>query len=659
MPRRFAAAAVALTLGVTWIATGTTSAAGAAASNATYVHACSEEQPAGFARCDMLYRPATTTAQAQPNVTAPQGYGPADLQAAYNLNPKAGLGRIVAVVDAGDLPYAESALATYRSTFGLPPCTTANGCFLKVNQDGDPAHLPTPQVGWDLEIMLDLDMVSAACPNCAIVLVEADDSGVDNLATAAATGASYAEVVSNSYSATEDASETGLDGSYSVPGVIYTASSGDVGFGPQYPAASPSVVAVGGTSLTRDSSTRGWHEEAWDGGGSGCSGFEPKPAWQSDSGCTKRTEVDISAVSDPNTGVAVYGPFPSCSPHSACWGVAGGTSAAAPLIAGAYMVAAGTPVNRAGQLAYARSSMFNDITDGQNGPCGTYLCMAGAGYDGPTGLGTPNDPRGLRSVAGVAEFDAAGHTQISVWRPSNYKWWVRGSTQYPIAYGTKGDIPVPADYFGDTFTDPAMYRPSNNTWYILNLPAHHIQYGTNGDIPVPADYDGDGAAEIALFRPSNHTWYIRNLFTGKRTPVVLGSANDTPVPGDYNGDGKAEVASYTPSTSTWHINGQSDVVFGQQGDVPVPGDYDGDGKVDIAVFRPSTDEWLVQGMPTFVFGSSGDIPEPGDYDGDGTTDAAVRFAASGGWAIRNQPSATWGRNTDIPLVLPYAINRTR
>lgn len=321
---------------------------------------------------------------------APSGYGPGDLQAAYNLpSATAGSGRTVAIVDAYDLPTAQNDLNTYRAQYGLPPCGA--GCFTKVNQNGGSTP-PAANAGWGQEISLDLDMVSAACPNCKILLVEASSSSVINLGTAVNTAVAMGAVaVSNSYGGPESSSETNWDASYfHHPGVAITASSGDNGYGVHYPAASQYVTAVGGTSLTGTSTPRGYAEGAWSGAGSGCSAYEQKPSWQHDNGCARRTVADVAAVADPSTGVAVFDSTPSNGQSG--WMVFGGTSVAAPLVAAAYALAGPQVVGSSPAFfPYANPTGLYDISSGSNGSCGgTYLCTSIAGYDGPTGLGTPH-----------------------------------------------------------------------------------------------------------------------------------------------------------------------------------------------------------------------------------------------------------------------------
>ncbi len=251
----------------------------------------------GLRRTDVTARKGLRAAQ-----DAPQGFGPADLRSAYGIPEDGGAGRTIAVVDAFDNPDAEADLAVYREQYSLPPCTGADGCFTKVDQRGG-THYPEPDAGWAGEISLDLDMVSAIAPNARIVLVEADSATIENLGAAVdqavSLGAGY---VSNSYGSNyaffpEDSGESAADVHYDHPGVAIVASSGDSRYGVAYPAASPHVTAVGGTTLTRDSSaTRGWTESVWShdgaGTGSGCSLYEPKPAFQQDGGCAGRTVAD-------------------------------------------------------------------------------------------------------------------------------------------------------------------------------------------------------------------------------------------------------------------------------------------------------------------------------------------------------------------------------
>jgi subtilase family serine protease len=380
------------------MATGAVAPASAtthAAVAGTVKNVCGTPKP-GFDRCFAqirtdVHEPAHIGRAA--GLAAPAGFGPVDLHSAYNLPTTGGANQTVAIVDAGDDPTAEADLAVYRSTYGLPPCTTANGCFTKVNERG--AATPVPQDwGWGVEIALDVDMVSAACPQCKILLVEADQpTGTDlgaSVNTAVKLGATE---VSNSYGATESSLTPGNAAYYTHPGVAITVSSGDYGYGiPSEPAVFSSVISVGGTSLTKASNTRGWNETAWVGAGSGCSAWVDKPAWQTDPNCPGRMVSDVSAVADPQTGLAVYAT--SDGPNG--WIVVGGTSASSPFVAGVIALA-GNPAKFADASSFyapAAHSGLNDVVSGTNGAfqdCGgDYQCTAGVGYDGPTGMGTPN-----------------------------------------------------------------------------------------------------------------------------------------------------------------------------------------------------------------------------------------------------------------------------
>jgi subtilase family serine protease len=338
----------------------------------------------GHARCFSWVK-----GSALPLAQTPSGYGPADLQSAYALpSATAGSGQTVAIVDAFDDPTAEQDLGDYRSNYGLPPCTSANGCFRKVNENGGTLPMPPPNPDWGLEISLDLDMVSAVCPNCHILLVEATTNLSSDLYTGVDTAARLgANSISNSYGGDESSTETADDVHFDHPGVAITASSGDNGYGVSYPAASPFVTAVGGTSLTRGGA-RGWTEAAWSGAGSGCSAYEAKPSWQTDAGCGKRTVSDVSAVADPNTGLAVL--------YSGLWFTVGGTSASSPIVASVYALAGNASSVNAGSYPYSHTSGLFDVVGGSNGTCSpAYLCTGVAGYDGPTGLGTPNGASGF------------------------------------------------------------------------------------------------------------------------------------------------------------------------------------------------------------------------------------------------------------------------
>ena len=364
------------------------------------VHSCAAPK-ASEAACNAILRETVTASgKAAPAAITRSGYGPADLQSAYNLATAAsanGGTQTVAIVDAYDDPYAEKDMNTYRTQFGIPTCTSTTGCFRKVSQAGNTRY-PRANGGWAQEISLDLDMVSAICPNCHILLVEASSASMTNLGAAVNTAVNLgATEVSNSYGGGESSYDTSYDKSYfNHPGVAITASTGDSGYGVEYPAASQYVTAVGGTSLTRNSST-GWSESVWstsstEGAGSGCSAVDVEPSWQQTAvgnACTRRAIADVSAVADPATGVAVYDSY-SYQGYSG-WLVFGGTSVSSPLIASVYALAGNAASVKYGSSPYsAPAGSLNDVTAGKTASCGSVLCTAATGWDGPTGLGTPN-----------------------------------------------------------------------------------------------------------------------------------------------------------------------------------------------------------------------------------------------------------------------------
>jgi subtilase family serine protease len=365
--------------------------------------ACAAATPPGSAHCN-AWLVANLKRKPLASASPAGGYGPPDLQSAYavaSAAAAAGGGQTVGIVDAYDDSTAASDLNTYRSTYGLPACTTANGCFRKVNQTGVQGSYPSNNQSWAIEVSLDIEMVSAVCPNCHILLVEATNNSSANLYAAEDTAARLgATEISNSYGGGESSGETSSDSHFNHPGIAITASSGDSGYsgGVEYPAASPDVTAVGGTSLSRASTARGWTETAWNGAGSGCSAYEAEPSWQQPltPGCAHRTVADVSAVADPNTGVNVYDS--NCNSLNSLlgncfkgWGVVGGTSASSPIIASVYALAGNASTVSYGSYPYAHTTALNDVTSGNNGSCSpAFLCTAGPGYDGPTGLGTPN-----------------------------------------------------------------------------------------------------------------------------------------------------------------------------------------------------------------------------------------------------------------------------
>lgn len=319
-------------------------------------------------------------------------------------------GPIIAIVDAFHAPNIESDLNTYSQYFGIPACTKANGCLQVVNQNGGTTLPAIVDQGWAMETSLDVEVAHAICQTCRILLVEANSNTYSDLGTAVNTAVSLGAVaVSNSYGGSEWSGERNYDTYYNHPGVAVTVSAGDSGYGAEYPAASPNVVAVGGTTLNLFSDLTYSSETVWNGTGSGCSSFESANVWQTALGnwlqtncIASRAIADISADADPNTGAAIYDSTPY-NGQSGWWQI-GGTSLSSPIIAAAY--ALGTPLSsttQAPSILYANynPSNFHDVVSGSNGNCGTIMCLAGVGFDGPTGLGSLN-ALGAFGITGTA-----------------------------------------------------------------------------------------------------------------------------------------------------------------------------------------------------------------------------------------------------------------
>jgi subtilase family serine protease len=387
------AAAAAVTLVTSLVSVGT---AADAASNAYSKRVCAHAAT-GYVACDARVR---TDANLKPlATTGPTGYSPAQLRSAYGLT---GLDATtpVAIVDAYAHPNAAADLAEYRRVLGIAPLAT--GQFTQYNQAGNTSPLASGNTGWGQEEMLDLEMVSAICPSCPIIYVGANSASFADLATAVTTAFNKgAKVISNSYGGNEFSTENSLAGAYNHPGVAITVSSGDSGYGAQAPAAFNTVTAVGGTHLTLNANGTRNTETVWSGAGSGCSAYITKQSWQPTASCgTKRTIADVSAVADPATGVSVYDTYGSTAGNN--WYVFGGTSVAAPIIGGVYALSgntAGIPAS----LAYsAPTGTLFDVVGGSNGRCvkgrnttGAYLCNGVTGYDGPSGVGTPQGTAGF------------------------------------------------------------------------------------------------------------------------------------------------------------------------------------------------------------------------------------------------------------------------
>jgi subtilase family serine protease len=361
--------------------------------------------PSGQMRCFVLYRPqyAVNRAIAEGHKTSPVGWGPKTLERAYRLPVNLGSHQTIAVSIAFHTPHLANYLKIYREHYGLPPCTTGSGCLRIVNQQGkaSPTAPSGLDSGWDLEATLDVSMISAACPHCKILVVEANSNDDADLArtddTAARLGAA---VMSNSYGQRENGLSMAYRKDYRHPGHMVVASSGDLGFdAANFPANLGSVTAVGGTSLASAHNKRGFTERVWNdpnlfgAGSSGCSAYVGKPSWQHDTHCPGRTVADISAIA---ANIPIF---------NTAWGgwlTVAGTSVSSPFIAGVYGLAGNAAAVTPRHL-YQHAADFFDITKGNNALFGTakqvcgadYLCEAKKGYDAPTGLGSPDGIAGL------------------------------------------------------------------------------------------------------------------------------------------------------------------------------------------------------------------------------------------------------------------------
>jgi subtilase family serine protease len=343
-----------------------------------YQRLCSDTR-VGYMNCDALI-----STKVQPNVA---GLGPTDFQTAYNLpSGTKGAGQVVAIVDAYDNPNVSSDLATYRTNFSLG---TAN--FTKYNQTGQTKNYPSPNQNWGFEIDLDVQMVSAVCPMCTIILVEANDNSTINLFAAEKEAVTLgAHIVSNSWGGGGGSSS---GGAFDSTGVTYLASAGDGGYGMQDPADFATVVSVGGTSLTKQGTT--YHEQVWPETGTGCS-VVTKPSWQHDPKCAERTGNDVSAVAQ---GVAEYDSY---GYHG--WTEAAGTSVSSPMLGGVFGLAGNASTHQSGKHFWTitarkrKHSLHTTISGGvlhcPPSLAGSYLCVGDTGqyktYSGPAGWGTPN-----------------------------------------------------------------------------------------------------------------------------------------------------------------------------------------------------------------------------------------------------------------------------
>ncbi|MGZ4198441.1 MAG: PKD domain-containing protein, partial [Solirubrobacteraceae bacterium] len=550
---------------------------------------------ATLGRVRQAFTPGFVTPAAAPG-TAPGASTPAYLQQAYDLtylSQTQGATDTIAIVDAYNNPNAESDLATYRSTFGLPACSTANGCFRKVNQTGGSTPPPTHDASWAEEESLDLDAVSALCPKCHILLVEAKTASVGDLDTAQIEAASLgANQISDSW--TFAVSGGILGGTYVFPGISTVAATGDTGYlgnnSDNFPAAFSSVTAAGGTSLAAagGGNPRGFSEGAWSlsgnmGGSSGCDLNVVKPSYQTDTGCFQRASgrtwgrayADLSADADPATGLTIF------DSEKGDWELIGGTSLSAPLIAAYYAI---TGVNSTTpQWAYSASTLLNDPISGSSGTCSIhYLCNAGPGYDGPTGVGSISGAvaTGAPGIGGPANGTGGTSTYTQSTRPHGAT--IEGGI-YPNGLDTKWWI----EYSTDSSFDHASYvtdigagtAPVSVTGYLSHLtPGTTYHYHLVAQNSVGTTYGYDYTFTTPQASPSDPTASISAPSTATPGSVMFdasGSGSNDPQDSitDYTwdfGDGHtadspSAVVSHTYAPGVYNVtlivtdsNGDSD-----------------------------------------------------------------------------------------------------
>jgi hypothetical protein len=491
-------------------------AAGQAAHATNVRQACATPTAAKTMRCFALIRTDVAHhAGISPNVT-PAGYGPAQFQSAYNLASAAatgGSGQTVYIVDVFDDPNAQADLNTYRSQYGLPAC--GSGCFTKVNQNGATSPLPSAAgtSGWDVEESLDFDMVSAICPNCHITLVEATSASGTDLYTAENSAVSLgAKFVTNSWGGGEYSGEsTDANNFFNHPGVAITVSAGDSP-GPEFPAEATDVTAVGGTTLSTSSNSRGWTESPWSSSGGGCSRFDAAPSWESSSvtGCGNREDNDVSADADPNTGAAIYDTY-----SQGGWLEVGGTSESSPIIASVYALA-GAPASGTYPAQYIWAHEPNG------------LFAVGSGYSSIPGWGTPNGTSAFASGGGTT-----GNT-VTVTNP--------GSQSTVTGTAVSLQIQASDSASGQTLTYSATGLPtglsiSSSTGLISGTPT---TVGTFG-VQVTAT-DTTGASG-----PANFTWSVTNSGGGGSGAIVNGGFESGSTSG-WTVSGSASVTSNAPHT---------------------------------------------------------------------------------------------------------------
>ncbi|WGL50715.1 hypothetical protein P5P86_12150 [Nocardioides sp. BP30] len=449
-------------------------------------------------------------------VTKTGSYTPADLASLYRIPANVTSGATIGIVDVGSDPNTQAQLSYYRSYFGLPACTAASGCFREVGQSGS-TKLPATDAGWVDEIAMDTQAVSAVCPSCHILLVDASSADSADLGTAAKTavrlGATY---LSLSYGSPDSSFDATLNLSYyNSVGVTYVAASGDSGYagGTIFPSSATNVVAAGGTSARLVAGT--WRQSAWSDAGSGCATAgvlgvvtQLVQSILSGSACPRgRAVTDVSALADPNTGLLFY--------RGGTWWSGGGTSLAAPIVASLYALAGNhtAPLSVYSNVT-DRPGSFVDVTSGQTGSCGTVLCQAATGWDGPTGVGTP---------AGLAGLQATGATPLPLAAPTTASGLSRSGAGYPATLNYRlVDATTGAPVAGAT----ALVEADTGSGFILLAtrstgPDGTLSYSArpHGPTSYRVVYGGDtahGASTSPTVRVSSFAVHLTARAAGRR-----------------------------------------------------------------------------------------------------------------------------------------------
>ncbi len=525
------------------------------------------------------------------------GLDPKDLREAYGLPTKGGSGSTIAIVDGPGDPDAESDLAVYRKEYGLPECTQVKGCFRQVNEHGEP-YKPI-WVGETGEISLDLDMVSAACPECHITLIEAagekEGQGLLEAQKAAvklgvtavsnswnfgfeaynSANPKYCETETNPHCITKKVEEED-DPYFDQPGTPIFFSGGDYGYAVRYPAVSQYVIAVGGTALYKEpKNPRGWIENVWSnpsegtdikgrGTGSGCSLYEPKPKWQTDKACSKRMETDVAAVADwNNSPVSIY------DTYAGGWNVNGGTSASSPFVAGVWGLSSSYARSLGAEAFYAGAASLFDVTEGNNGTCtppseDALLCTAEIGYDGPTGNGTPDGPfRIVPSVTSVTPESGpeAGGTSVTVTGTQlkgvkAVKFGSVEATSFKVSSGTSVKATAPAHAAGTvdvTVTSAEGTSPTTSAdhfTYVAKPAVTNVQPNVgaaSGGTTVMITGTGFTSASGVKFGQSKATSYtvLSGTWISAVSPAGKGTVDVTVgTPGGTSATGSADQFAY-------------------------------------------------------------------------------------------------------------------